>query len=190
MPKKLTVIPEKCSGCKMCELACAIKHFGVNNPKKSAVRVLVTYPHPVVRMPIVCSQCKKPPCESACPVGALSRIDGVVKLDEQLCISCFRCVDACPYSAIIRQVRPCAAACGMDAISSDELGRANIDYDKCVSCGMCIVNCPFGAISDKGQLFQLIHAINDGERVFAAVAPSFVGQLGPKVTPERLKGAM
>ena len=100
MPKKLTVIPENCSGCKMCELACAIKHFGVNNPKKSAVRVLVTYPHPVVRMPIVCSQCKKPPCATACPVGAISRGDGVVKLDQDLCVSCFRCIEACPFGAV------------------------------------------------------------------------------------------
>ena len=100
MSKKLTVIPEECSGCKMCELACAIKHFGANNPKKSAVRVLVTYPHPVVRMPIVCSQCKKPPCEDACPVNALSRTNGVVKLDTDTCISCFRCVEACPFGAV------------------------------------------------------------------------------------------
>jgi Fe-S-cluster-containing hydrogenase component 2 len=42
--KKLAVIPELCSGCRLCELACAIEHFGVNNPKKSAVRVLVTCP--------------------------------------------------------------------------------------------------------------------------------------------------
>ena len=34
MPRKLTVIPEQCSGCRICELVCAIKHFGVNNPKK------------------------------------------------------------------------------------------------------------------------------------------------------------
>ena len=47
----------------------------------------------------------------------------------------------------------------MDAIGTDEHGRAEIDYDKCVSCGMCLVNCPFGAIVDKGQIFQLIHAI-------------------------------
>ena len=50
--------------------------------------------------------------------------------------------------------RPCAASCGMDAISSDEDGKAVIDYDKCVSCGQCLVNCPFGAIIDKGQIFQ------------------------------------
>jgi hypothetical protein len=56
MSKKLTVIPEQCSGRRICELVCAIKHFGVNNPKKAAIRVLTTYPHPVVRMPIVCIQ--------------------------------------------------------------------------------------------------------------------------------------
>ena len=78
----------------------------------------------------------------------------------------------------------------MDAIHSDENGHAKIDYDKCVSCGMCLVNCPFGAISDKGQIFQLITAIKQGYHVYAAIAPAFVGQLGPKVTPEKLRGAM
>ena len=51
----------------------------------------------------------------------------------------------------------------MDAIHSDEHGRAEIDYDKCVSCGMCLVNCPFGAIVDKGQIFQLIQSIKRGD---------------------------
>ncbi len=100
MSKKLAVIPELCSGCRICELVCAVSHFGKNNPKKSAVRVLITYPHPVVRMPIICSQCKEPPCGEVCPVNALSRTDGVVKLDRELCISCFKCVEACPFGAI------------------------------------------------------------------------------------------
>ena len=100
MAKKLAVIPESCSGCRMCELVCAIHHFGVNNPKKSAVRVLVTYPHPVVRMPIVCSQCKLPVCADACPVGALRRTDGVVQLDADACVSCMKCAEACPFGAI------------------------------------------------------------------------------------------
>ena len=47
----------------------------------------------------------------------------------------------------------------MDAIGSDELGRAKIDYDKCVSCGMCLVNCPFAAIADKSQILQVITAM-------------------------------
>lgn len=78
----------------------------------------------------------------------------------------------------------------MDAIRSDEHGRADIDYDKCVSCGMCLVNCPFGAISDKSQLFQLTQALRGGEKVIAIVAPAFVGQLGPSMTPDKLKAAM
>ena len=100
MSKKLAVIPELCSGCGICELVCAIKHFGVNNPKKAAIRVLVAYPHPVIRMPIVCSQCKVPPCAQVCPVDALRRVDGVVLLDEKECVSCYKCVEACPFGAI------------------------------------------------------------------------------------------
>ena len=69
-------------------------------------------------------------------------------------------------------------------------GKADINYDKCVSCGQCLVNCPFGAIADKSQIFQVIRAIQTGERVYAAVAPAFVGQFGPKVTPGKLRAAM
>ena len=86
--------------------------------------------------------------------------------------------------------RPCASACGMDAIETDENGKAQINYDKCVSCGMCLVNCPFGAIVDKGQIFQLIHAMKKGKKVIAIVAPAFLGQFGPKATPEKLTAAM
>ncbi len=74
----------------------------------------------------------------------------------------------------------------MDAIGTDEQGKASIDQDKCVSCGMCLVNCPFGAISDKGQIFQLIQSIKRGDRVIAIVAPAFIGQLGP-AGPSRRK---
>ena len=55
---------------------------------------------------------------------------------------------------------------------------------------MCLVNCPFGAIADKSQIFQAIRAIQSGERVYAAVAPAFVGQFGPKVTPGKLRAAV
>lgn len=78
----------------------------------------------------------------------------------------------------------------MHAIGQDEHGRADIDYDKCVNCGMCLVNCPFGAIVDKGQLFQLIHAIKKGDKVVAIIAPAFWGQFGDNVTPGQIREAM
>lgn len=78
----------------------------------------------------------------------------------------------------------------MNAIGKDQYGRADIDYDKCVNCGQCLVNCPFGAIVDKGQIFQLIHAIKKGEKVIAIIAPAFWGQFGEKVTPGQILTAM
>ena len=90
---QLTVIPERCSGCRVCELACSIGHEGVNNPKKSRVRVMVLYPHPVIRMPIICRQCGVPKCGEACPTNAIYKEDGVVLLDVEKCISCNQCLD-------------------------------------------------------------------------------------------------
>ena len=139
-----------------------------------------------------CQGCLAHPCVEVCPKDAvtLDRTYGRSHIDQDKCIKCGRCAQACPYHAIIIQERPCAAACGVDAIGSDANGKADIDYDKCVSCGQCLVSCPFGAISDKSQIFQVIRAIQSGERVYAAVAPAFVGQFGPKVTPGKLRAAM
>ena len=139
-----------------------------------------------------CQGCLAHPCVEVCPKDAVSidRSNGRSHIDQDKCIRCKRCADVCSYHAIIVQERPCAAACGMDCIHSDENGKADIDYDKCVSCGMCLVNCPFGAIADKSQIFQVIRAIQSGERVYAAVAPAFVGQFGQKVTPGKLRAAM
>ena len=86
--------------------------------------------------------------------------------------------------------RPCAAACGMDAIGSDEFGRAVINQDKCVSCGQCLVSCPFGAIVDKGQIYQVIQSILKGDQVIAIVAPAFIGQFGKHSTPGKFIAAM
>ena len=130
MSKRLAVIPELCSDCRICELVCSIKHFGVINTKKAAIRIVNTYPHPVMRMPVVCSQCRKPACAAVCPANALAWIDGVVLLDEEACISCYKCVEACPFGAMY----------------------AHEDCDRPIKCDMCggepecVKNCPLGAI--------------------------------------------
>lgn len=86
-----------------------------------------------------CQGCLAHPCVEVCPKDAVSldRTNGRSRIDPDKCIKCGQCANVCAYHAIIIQERPCAAACGMDAIHSDENGKADINYDKCVSCGQC-----------------------------------------------------
>ena len=137
-----------------------------------------------------CMGCLAHPCREVCPRGAITMVNGKSYIDQDKCIHCGKCKSQCPYDAISHQVRPCHGACGVDAISSDEKGRAIIDDDKCVKCGQCMVSCPFGAIADKSQIFQLIRALQSGRKIIAQVAPAFVGQFGPKVTPNVFKTAL
>ncbi|MBE6960261.1 MAG: iron hydrogenase [Ruminococcaceae bacterium] len=137
-----------------------------------------------------CQNCLAASCQKVCPKDAISFVNGKSYIDPDKCIKCGKCAKACPYHAIIHLERPCAAACGMDAIVSDEYGRATINQDKCVACGQCLVSCPFGAIVDKGQIFQVIQSIRKEEKVIAIVAPAFIGQFGKFSTPGKFIAAM
>jgi len=137
-----------------------------------------------------CQNCLASSCQEVCPRNAVRFVNGKSWIDPEKCIRCGKCAQACPYHAIIYLERPCMAACGMDAIGMDNRGRAVIDQEKCVSCGQCLVSCPFGAIVDKGQIYQLIQSIKQGDQVIAIVAPSFAGQFGKDCTPERFNTAM
>ncbi len=137
-----------------------------------------------------CQSCLAASCQKVCPKDAITFVNGKSHIDMDKCIKCGKCAKACPYNAIIHLERPCAAACGMDAIESDEYGRAVINQDKCVACGQCLVSCPFGAIVDKGQIFQVIQSILQGDKVIAIVAPAFIGQFGKHSTPGKFIAAM
>lgn len=138
----------------------------------------------------MCRGCVAHPCMEVCPKGAISQVNRRAVIDQEKCIKCGKCKAICPYHAINKKVRPCADACGIGAINTDELGRAHIDHDKCVSCGQCMASCPFGAISDKSQIYQLIRAIRKGGEVIAEVAPAFEGQFGADITPNQIKEAL
>ncbi len=137
-----------------------------------------------------CQNCLARSCEKVCPKNAIEFRNGRSWINPDKCIKCGKCAKACPYNAIIHMERPCAASCGMDAIQSDDQGRAVINQDKCVACGQCLVSCPFGAIVDKGQIFQVIQSILQGDQVIAIVAPAFIGQFSGKVSPGKFVSAM
>ncbi|MDD3115644.1 MAG: 4Fe-4S dicluster domain-containing protein [Anaerovibrio sp.] len=147
-------------------------------------------PEKMVKISDLCQGCLAHPCMEVCPKNAISWVSGRSVIDQEKCIKCGKCVDVCPYHAVVKTERPCAAACGMDAIHTDSMGRANIDYAKCVSCGQCLVNCPFGAIADKGQILQLINSFNRGDKVYALMAPAFINQFPELTKTGRLKAAL
>ncbi len=71
-----------------------------------------------------CRKCLAHPCSIVCPVNAITIGEERAIIDQEKCINCGKCLQACPYNAIVNYQRPCAAACGVDAIESDQYNRA------------------------------------------------------------------
>lgn len=162
-----------------------------NPPLVSVIKIACeACPENKVTVTDQCKACIGHPCVNVCPKNAVTYTPDGAIIDQEKCIKCGKCVTACPYNAINHQKRPCAASCGVNAIHSDELGRAQIDPDKCVACGKCISTCPFGAISDKSEIYQLIKSIQSDNHTYAILAPSFVGQFGPNVSAEQIREAI
>ena len=88
-----------CSGCRVCEMACTLKHTGELNPKKAAIRISGEFPAPGTYHVNVCSQCGV--CAEECPEGAIKEKEqGVYVIDPELCTLCGVCVDACPFGVM------------------------------------------------------------------------------------------
>ena len=130
-----------------------------------------------------CRGCIATRCVHACPKDAITVVDRKAQIDHKKCITCGKCVAACPYGAIEKKTRPCERSCKAGAISMGADKKAFIDPAKCTSCGACVYQCPFGAIMDKSFIVDAIQMLQGAEkwgfRVYAAVAPSIAGQFAP-----------
>ena len=95
----LIIDTTKCVGCGACRTAC---HLRNNLPGEASYIHILSYGEGADRrfLPVQCQHCAKPPCASVCPTRATyRREDGVVMINEKLCVGCKYCELACPYQA-------------------------------------------------------------------------------------------
>jgi carbon-monoxide dehydrogenase iron sulfur subunit len=101
-------VEQLCVGCGMCELACAMQHFGVMNKDFARVRV-TKYMLPLPKaIQSTCVQCaaEERECEKACPLNpkAIYFDDetGHMVVNKDTCAgaACLACVEACPAESV------------------------------------------------------------------------------------------
>jgi DMSO reductase iron-sulfur subunit len=93
---------DHCIGCKACQMACKNEYeleTDVNWRRVYPFREDPSNPERAF-LSVACNHCEHPECQRVCPVGAYSkREDGIVVQDHDKCIGCRLCTMACPYGA-------------------------------------------------------------------------------------------
>ncbi len=141
MPKQLKIDPQKCIGCKSCELACSLKNETTFNPSVSRISNITfiegTYSLPY-NFVTTCKQCADAPCLSSCPIKAISRRKDETKavvVDRDKCTGCGVCIGTCPFGAI----------------RFDSMVKKAFKCELCGGDPACAQMCPTGAITFAGK---------------------------------------
>lgn len=134
---QLKAIPENCSGCRTCLMACGLARFKEVNPSRAVLRINGLFPAPGVYRIDLCDQCGA--CAEACPAEAITETDGVYTVDADLCTECLLCVEACPHGVMCTH-------------------PAETVPSKCNLCGACAEACPRGAIvlTDESEKARVV----------------------------------
>ncbi len=141
---------QSCIGCFTCQIACKDKNdlevgqrwrrveevsLGGYVQEGKTIRANVS----AFWITMGCNHCEKPKCVENCPSGALSKReeDGVVLIDQDICIGCRYCVWACPYEAPqFNEEKGVTGKCNM-CIDLLEEGQEPA----------CVAACPIGVIN-------------------------------------------
>ncbi len=110
----------RCIGCHACTVACKEEHNIAVGVNRTWVKYIEKGHYPDTRRHFAvlrCNHCDDAPCIEICPTVALfRRADGIVDFDNERCIGCKSCMQACPYDALyIDPERNTAAKCNFDA---------------------------------------------------------------------------
>ncbi len=182
----------RCVGCRTCTISCK-SEFNVPLGRWRAVIKTVDWgTFPKARrafVPRLCNHCAGdsekgvPPCVEKCPeaksgsreklgteryrTGATyKRPDGMILVDMDLCIGCYKCIDACPYG--VRYIDPAVKLKRPDREKDFGIGKCTF-CDHRVDNGIepsCTQACPhdartFGDMNDPGsKVSKLIKEFN------------------------------
>ncbi|MHA1048580.1 4Fe-4S dicluster domain-containing protein [Enterobacter hormaechei subsp. steigerwaltii] len=126
--------PEKCIGCRTCEVACMMSHQSSATPEAFTSRIRVVKGGTFTTA-VGCHQCEDAPCANVCPTGAIHRAAGAWLVEQARCIGCKSCMVACPFGAMqVRVVEDRVQALKCDLCAHREGGPA------------CVKACPTHAL--------------------------------------------
>lgn len=165
-----------CVGCNACMAACSLENQTPIWADKWRTKVEdneVGQDEAVRRrfFPRLCNHCDNPPCLTVCPTGATHKTQqGMVLVDDDLCMGCQACALACPYDARFAYTQD-------DIVEGQKffgaLHRTSPSMDKCSFCAhrlqgqgipACVQTCPgyarlFGDLDNPVHpVAQLVHS--------------------------------
>ncbi|MBI4830065.1 MAG: 4Fe-4S binding protein [Candidatus Lindowbacteria bacterium] len=101
MRKGMLIDTTMCIGCLSCEEACKEKNnlsAECRQDDLSECKFTKVFERGDYYVRKMCMHCLEPACASVCPVGALKKLEeGPVVYDEDKCIGCRYCMQACPF---------------------------------------------------------------------------------------------
>jgi protein NrfC len=158
----MIIYKDRCIDCERCIEACtqtnSVPTYGYRNVILSRKKKGIAASKMIREfLPVLCNQCNRPPCVRVCPTKATykDKENGIVMMNESLCIGCKACMTSCPYYARYYNRE------------TQSVDKCDFCYRKRLQHGetntACAEACPanvliFGDLSDqKSDLYKLLH---------------------------------
>jgi len=177
--------PERCIGCKQCEIACAVAHSHSKNlyhsvfetpPPRSRIH---TEPGAelTTSFPNRCRHCDPAPCLHVCPTAAINRaedIEEIVLIDVEKCITCGMCAMVCPFDVITFHAAPISTKSTPVAIKCDNC----IERLRAENIPACVEACKVNAL-EYGEVNELVKS---ARTEYSEIISRAVGEVKPEIT--------
>jgi anaerobic carbon-monoxide dehydrogenase iron sulfur subunit len=189
--KTVFIYPERCIGCKQCEVACAIAH----SQTKNLFWAVFETPSPKPRIhaepglklntsfPNKCRHCNPAPCQGVCPTCAILRPEDfpeIVLIEARKCIACGMCAMVCPFDVITYHATKAAPEKTSVALKCDHC----IELQRDGLIPACVGACKVGAL-EFGELNELVKAARKrySEQVLLATGLEISKEVTRDTTP-------